>query len=193
MTVIQVLSIDLFTDILPAIGLGNEPPESDLMHRPPRRRDERLVTLKTFARAYGFIGLTEAALAFAVFFSVLFSGGWRWGETLPVDASLYGQAAGAFLATVIFCQVGNVMACRTNRQSALPYLRRYNPWIAGGVAVELLFIFAVVHVPFFQPVFTTRPFGALTWLLLPLAPVVVFLVEEGRKRLARRGITAFAA
>jgi sodium/potassium-transporting ATPase subunit alpha len=193
MTVIQVLSIDLFTDILPAIGLGNEPPEPDLMRRPPRRRDERLVTARTFLRAYGFIGMTEATLAFAAFFSVLFSGGWSWGAPLHVSNPLYGQATGAFLATVIFCQVGNVMACRTNRESALPSLLRSNPWITVGVAVELLFILAVLHVPALGSLFSARPFGAATWLALAAAPFVVFLVEEGRKKLARKGARSLAA
>jgi sodium/potassium-transporting ATPase subunit alpha len=110
-----------------------------------------------------------------------------------VDAPLYGQATGAFLATVIFCQVGNVMACRTNRQSAIPYLAVPNGWIVAGVAVELLFILSVLHLAPLQRVFTTRPFGAPTWLVLLAAPGVVFLVEEGRKALARRGVSSLAA
>ena len=64
-TVIQILAIDLITDILPAIGLGNEPPEADVMQRPPRRSGERMVDLKIFARSYGFIGPAEAIDAMA--------------------------------------------------------------------------------------------------------------------------------
>ena len=104
-TVVQILSIDLITDILPAIGLGNEPPEADVMRRPPRHHNERLVSFKTFLRSYGIIGPAEAALSFMVFFIVLDTGGWGWGERLTAGVPLYGQAAGAFLATIILGQI----------------------------------------------------------------------------------------
>ncbi|HEY5719916.1 MAG TPA: HAD-IC family P-type ATPase, partial [Gammaproteobacteria bacterium] len=159
-TVVQILAIDLVTDVLPAIGLGNEPPEDDVMRRPPRRRDERLVSARTFLRSYGIIGPLEAALSFAVFFAILEAGGWRWGDPLASDAPLYLQAAGAFLATIIFCQVGNVMACRSARLSALPHLLRLNGWIAGGIAVELLFVLAIVHLPWLQTLFSANPLPA---------------------------------
>jgi sodium/potassium-transporting ATPase subunit alpha len=192
-TVIQILSIDLITDILPAIGLGNEPPESDVMHRPPRRRDERLVSYRTFLRSYGIVGPTEAALSFLTFFAVLFAGGWHWGEALGSDAPLYAQAAGAFLATIIFCQIGNVMACRTNRQSALPYLVRFNSWIAWGLAVEVLFILAVLYVPALHRFFTSGPLAPWVWGIILIAPVVILMIEELRKWLVRRGLHYLAA
>lgn len=186
-TVVQILAIDLITDILPAIGLGNEPPEADIMQRPPRRRDERLVSIHTFARSYGVIGPMEAALSFASFFLVLYSGGWEWGQPLASSATLYGQATAAFLGTIIFSQMGNVMACRTNRLSAWPYLRRFNHWIVLGLAVELLFILTIVYTPALQPIFSTSALPLWYWGLFLLAPVVIFTIEELRKWLVRRG------
>lgn len=192
-TVIQILSIDLITDILPAIGLGNEPPEADIMVRPPRRRDERLVSLKTFLRSYGIIGPTEAFMSFIVFFLILYGGGWMWGQQLPDTSALYRQAAGAFLATIIFSQIGNVNACRTNRQSAAPHIARFNSWITVGIAVEMVFIFAIIYVPVFYNVFTTAPIATGMWPVIALAPFVIFGVEEVRKALVRRGVTLLSA
>jgi sodium/potassium-transporting ATPase subunit alpha len=191
-TVVQILAIDLITDILPAIGLGNEPPEADIMQRPPRRRDERLVSYRTFLRSYGIIGPVEALLSFLVFFYILCEGGWSYGERLSADSILYSQAAGAFLITIIFCQVGNVMACRTTRQSALPYLTKVNSLILGGVLFELLFCFAIVHIPLLQRFFTTAPFGLDIWAAILCAPFVIFALEEMRKLLVRRGIGLLA-
>jgi len=191
-TVIQILAIDLITDILPAIGLGNEPAEPDTMQRPPRRRDERLVSLRTFVRSYGIIGPVEALMSFIVFFAVLSAGGWEWGER-AVDDLLYQQAAGAFLATIIFSQIGNVLACRTARLSAVPGLLRINAWMGAGLIVELTFIFAIVYVPVFHGIFTTAPIPLATWGLILLAPAVIFLIEELRKLAVRRGVYILSA
>jgi len=191
-TVIQILAIDLITDILPAIGLGNEPPESDIMQRPPRRRSERLVSLRTFVRSYGIIGPAEAALSFAVFFTVLAAGGWEWG-TRVVDDVLYREAAGAFLATIIFSQIGNVMACRTARLSAIPALLRINSWMATGLVVEVVFILTIVYAPVFHQLFTTAPIAPAVWGLIALAPPAIFLIEEARKYAVRRGAGFLAA
>ncbi len=187
-TVVQILAIDLITDILPAIGLGNEPPEKDVMLRPPRRPDERLVSYRTFVRSYGIIGPAEAALSFLVFFLLLGAGGWQWAEPLPTDTLLYGQATGGFLATIIFCQIGNVLACRTNRQSALPYLLRMNLWIWAGLLVEALFILSILYIPAFHRFFTTGPLPLWVWGFILLAPWLIFAIEELRKWLVRRGV-----
>lgn len=192
-TVVQILVIDLITDILPAIGLGNEPPEADIMRRAPRRRHERLVSYKTFIRSYGIIGPIEALLSFLVFFYILHTGGWTYGQRIGVDNMLYAQASGAFLVTIIFSQVGNVLACRTNRLSAVPYLFKYNSWITAGVLFELLFSIVIVNAPIFHHFFTTAPFSINIWMMILLAPVVVFTIEELRKILVRRGITILAA
>jgi sodium/potassium-transporting ATPase subunit alpha len=191
-TVIQILAIDLITDILPAIGLGNEPPEPDTMQRPPRRRDERLVSFRTFLRSYGIVGPAEALMSFIVFFAVLLAGGWQWGERTADDA-LYAQAAGAFLATIIFSQIGNVLACRTARLSAVPGLFRINVWMGSGLIVELVFIFTIVYVPAFHGLFTTAPIDGWTWGLILLAPPAIFLLEELRKFAVRRGVHVLAA
>lgn len=187
-TVVQILSIDLITDMLPAIGLGNEPPESDVMSRPPRPRDERLVSSRIFIRSYGIIGPAEAALAFLAFFLVLQAGGWEWSQPLATSTLLYGQATGAFLATTIFCQVGNVLACRTNRQSAIYYLLRPNPWIWLGIGVEVLFVLAILYIAPLHQYFSTGPLPPWAWGIILAAPWSIFGVEELRKWLVRRGV-----
>ena len=187
-TVVQILCIDLFTDMLPAIGLGNEPPESDTMLRPPRAGHQKLVSMGTFIRSYAFIGPVESALSFIVFFYVLFSGGWHWGVNLPTGSPLYSQATGAFLATIIFSQIGNVMACRTNRQSAIRYLAQFNPWITAGIIIEIGFIVSIINLPHFHHFFNTGQLGATEWQMILCVPFIVFGLEELRKFLARGGV-----
>ncbi|MDH5526489.1 MAG: cation-transporting P-type ATPase [Nitrospirota bacterium] len=187
-TVVQILSIDLITDMLPAIGLGNEPPEKDIMRTPPRTPGTPLVGLRTFVHAYGISGMAETAVSFVVFFLILAAGGWNWGTELAPGDPLWATASGGFLAAIIFSQIGNVLACRTGRQSAVPALLRLNPWIAAGVALEVLFTLSVVYLPGLNPVFSTAPLPFWIWGLILCAPVVLFGIDELRKLLARRGV-----
>ena len=71
LTVMQILAIDLGTDILPAVALGREPAEPGLMSRPPRSRSEHVINRATMLRSWVFLGLIEATLALAGFFAVL--------------------------------------------------------------------------------------------------------------------------
>ena len=59
LTVVLILAIDLGTDIVPALGLGAERPETDVMHKPPRKRGERLLTRNLLGMSYGIIGMIQ--------------------------------------------------------------------------------------------------------------------------------------
>jgi len=118
---------------------------------------------------------------------VLDAGGWHWAQPLASSTVLYGQASGAFLATIIFCQIGNVMACRTNRQSALPYLTRHNMWIWAGLLVEVVFILSIIYLPVFHTFFSTAALPLWVWGIVLAAPWIIFAIEEVRKWLVRRG------
>lgn len=96
MQVQLILAIDLGTDMLPAIALGMEKAEGDIMKRSPRARDEKLLTPQVLLTAYGIKGPIEAAAGFFCYFAVLFEGGWKFGEQLANSNPLYMQAITAF-------------------------------------------------------------------------------------------------
>ena len=79
-TVMQILAIDLGTETLPALALGVERAEPDVMSRPPRKRGERLLSGGALVRGYGFLGGMAAAVVLSAFFLFLSSHGWSWGQ-----------------------------------------------------------------------------------------------------------------
>ncbi|TAL07174.1 MAG: cation-transporting P-type ATPase [Porticoccaceae bacterium] len=185
LTVVQILAVDLGTDLLPALALGAEPPAADAMRQPPRPRRERLVNLPLMLRAYGFLGLLEAAAAMAAFFFVLGSGGWRYGAVLDWHGPLYLQATTACLAAIVLMQVANLFVCRHPRASTLSLRLRGNRLLLWGVVVELVLLLAIVYTPWGQRVFGTAALSWPVWLFALPFPFVMVAAEEARKALLR--------
>jgi magnesium-transporting ATPase (P-type) len=183
LTIIQILAVDLGTDMVPALALGAEKPAADTMRRPPRSRAERLLTWPLVARAYLWLGMLEAAAAMAAFFFVLHAGGWQYGDTLGSRDPLYLQATAACLAAIIVTQAVNVFMCRDAVRSAFGLA--VNPFILWGVAFEVTLILAIVYTPWGNAIFGTAPFPGAAWLfMLPFAAAMLAL-EEARKAIVR--------
>ena len=175
---IQILWVNLVTDALPALALGVEPPEPDVMKRPPRDPRERLITPVRGLRIllYGALNAAAAATAFLVV-----SDGSE--EGIPA------QRTAAF-TTLAFSQLFFSFGCRSERYT-MPELGFFsNPWLIVAIAVSALCQLAVLGVPFLQPFFKVTPLPfAWQWLLtgaLALVPVTVIemlkLVRARRRR-----------
>jgi len=107
-TVILILCIDLGTDMLPAIALGSEKSEVDVMKNKPIPRGEHLLTRNLLLHSYLFIGVIQTLAGFFAFFGILLSSGWQWGEQFVATDPLYQKAVTAFFAAVVVCQIANV-------------------------------------------------------------------------------------
>jgi len=188
MPVQLILAIDLGTDMLPAIALGEEKGEEDIMKRPPRPRDEKLLTPQVLLTAYGIKGPIEAVAGFFCYFAVLFEGGWKFGEQLANNNPLYMQAITAFFSAVIICQIANVFASRTRFQSVFTMGLFSNRAILLGIAIELLILALIIWSPFANLIFNTSPLD-LRYVLLSV-PFAIFLlgIDELRKYLLRRNV-----
>jgi hypothetical protein len=134
LTIIQILAVDLGTDMLPALALGAERPDRSLMQQPPRPQGERLLSWPLLARAYLWLGPLQAMAAMTAFFFVLRRGGWEYGQVLDGLDPLYLQATTACLAAIVVAQVVNVFACRHTTESALRFGLRSNALLLVGVA-----------------------------------------------------------
>jgi magnesium-transporting ATPase (P-type) len=186
LTVMQVLAVDLGTDLLPALALGAEPPEPGSMDRPPRARRERLLGPRRLLHAYGFLGVIEAVLAMVAFFATYRMAGWRPGEPMAGAGPLYQRATTMTLAAIVAGQIGNAFACRTERQSVFRAGLFRNRMLLLGIAAEIGLLLALVYVPPIANVFGTAPLGLEDWRLLAWFPPVVLLADELRKWILRR-------
>jgi len=95
LTIMQILSINLGTNILPALALGAEKLTKEVMKKPPRSHKERLLNLKLLLRIFLLLGPIEAAAGLFGFFYGLHTGGWKWGSALSAKSILYMQATTA--------------------------------------------------------------------------------------------------
>jgi sodium/potassium-transporting ATPase subunit alpha len=183
LTVIQILAVDVGTDLLPAIALGQEPPDAELMQQPPRRPHASLLTPGLLGVAYLFIGLIEAGWSLLLFFLVLHLGGWSYGEELAANDPLYRSATGIALASVMLLQVGNVLGRRHLYRSGIDRGLLRNRLLLFGIAGEIAFTWALLYWPPLQRILGTGPVAPEIFLLAWLGIPLLFGLDLGRKRL----------
>ncbi len=148
---IQVLWVNLVTDGLPAMALGVDRPDPDIMLRPPRKTGESI-----FARGLStkiiFRGLYIGLASLLVFVTALYLG----------DGDLKLARTMAFV-TLVFSQLFHVFECRSERYSVFEIGFWSNPYLAGAVMVSITMQLAVVYTPLFQQVFQTVPLNGFQW------------------------------
>jgi magnesium-transporting ATPase (P-type) len=202
LTVSQILAIDLGTDLFPALALGVEKPEPNVMRRPPRRREQPLVDNRLLRRAFLWLGLIETVLCFAGFFIVYFrvgvfdslqrlaqqwpALGWAASTRLAGETDLYLLAVTVFHAGVVMAQVGNAFACRTELERSRRIGWLSNPQLVVGVAVEIVLILLLIYVPPLARAFDHYPLPPVFWLGLGLYGPVLYTLDWLRKTIARR-------
>lgn len=181
LTISQILVVDLGTDIVPALGLGAEKPDSEIMKRAPRPRKERLLSWGLILRAYCFLGVIEAVIAMSAFFFVLERGGWQYGQVLPNDSTLYLQATTATLSAIIVAQIINVFICRSSARSVFKTNPLSNRLLLLGIGMEIVVLAIINYLPWGNHLFATVPLDWQTWLcILPFSGAML-LLEEFRK------------
>ncbi len=168
---VQILWMNLVTDGLPALALAVEPPESDAMRRPPRPPGESM-----FARGLGrqiiWVGMLMGLLSLAIGY-------------------VYWNAHDSAWQTMVFTtltlsQMANVMAIRSERRSLFEIGLKSNLPLLGAAGLTVIFQFALIYVPFLQPVFKTVALPVPDLLLAFVVSSVIFWAVELEKWFLRR-------
>ena len=166
---IQILWINLVTDGLPALALGMEPPERDIMTRPPRPPREAVITREHGLRML-FHGTLVAAVA-GVGFWLIYQGD---------DANLT-RARTVTFCIMSYSQLFFAIGCRSQRYTVRELGLFSNPHLLGAIVISGLLQLSVVTLPFAQPVFEVTTHPSREWLLvilLSLTPVTIIEVVK---------------
>jgi len=185
LTVMQILAVDLGTDMMPALGLGTELPEKGVMDLPPRSKKDRLLNKRIVVKAFFWYGMIASVICMGAYFFVNMLNGWP-GVPLASSGIIYRQATAMTLASIVFCQVGAVMNCRTEKQSVFKTGLFSNKKVLFGIVFEILLLSAIIYVPFLQDIFNTAPIGIKEWAFLFALPLPIVLIEEIRKAISRK-------
>lgn len=198
LTVTQMLAIDLGTDLLPALALGTEKPEPNVMRRQPRRRAQPLIDRGLLARAF-WLGLIEATLCFGGFIAVYAQAGYTdflhlprldwlsFAERLATPAGrVYILATTVFHAGVVMAQIGNAFTCRTETEKVHRLGWFSNRLLLAGILVEAVLIVALIYISPLARLFEHLPLLPEAWLSLSLFAPGLYGLDRVRKSIARR-------
>ena len=168
----QILWINLVTDGAPALALGADPADADIMRRPPRPRHEGVITAQMWRNIFA-VGAIMAIGTLAVLDAAL-PGGLIEGS----GSIAYGRTM-AFTTLVLF-QLFNAFNARSDDRSVLRGLFR-NAWLWSAVALSLALHAAVIYTPLLQEAFSTVALSAGDWLLCAAVASSVLWLSELRK------------
>lgn len=181
---VQILAIDLGSDVLPALALGAEPPEPDVMDRPPRSRKEQLFSRAVMGRIL-FLGGIQALGVTTVFFWHIHASGIAYSE-FTEDDTVYREAITMVQAGIVISQFFNALAVRTDRQSLLRIGPLSNPWLLAAGCLGITLMAGISYLPPLQALFNTAPLAAGDWAVLTGFGVLLLVAEELRKAWVRR-------
>ncbi|MBP3059377.1 HAD-IC family P-type ATPase [Texas Phoenix palm phytoplasma] len=149
LTVMQILAIDLITDLIPAIALGAEKPKINLLNKKPITEKDHLLDFQLLKRSYGFLGMVEG-ITTLVFF--LYFGGLKlYQQEIPFKQmshmAEFKLASTMAFGSVIFSQIGNVFACRSDQLYFWQTIKQKNKLLYFGIFCEI-FLFVLISQSF---------------------------------------------
>lgn len=173
----QILWINLLTDSAPALALGVDPTSPAVMHRTPRRLQDRIIDGEMWL-SIGLIGTVMAIVTLLALDSKLPGG-------LIEGTGTIEEARTMAFTTLVFAQLFNTFNCRSDEVSAFSHMF-VNRWLWGALALSAVLQVIVVHTPFLNSAFGTQPLGLTDWLVCIGLASFVLWADEIKKIIERR-------
>jgi magnesium-transporting ATPase (P-type) len=187
LSVLQILALDIGTDLLPALALGAERPELGTMRRPPRSRHARLLDRRILGRAFGFLGPIEAVVSLSLLpIGAALYLGLHMGAALPEAGVPLATLSTLVFASIVTMQMANAFACRSTPASLFSIGPLSNRLLVGAVGVEAAILLCFVHIAPVARFLNMRALTSAQWIPVLIAPCVLLAAEEARKAIVRR-------
>jgi Ca2+-transporting ATPase len=184
LSALQVLAIDLGSDVMPALALGAERPEPGTMARSPRPRSEHLFNWAV-VRRFLFLGTIQSAGVVFAFFWCIHRAHLPFGA-FTASNHTYRQALTMSQAGIVVSQFFNSFTVRTENQSILTVGVLSNPPLIAAGCVSLGLMAAISYLPALQSVFHTAALRPSDWILLVGFGAALLVADEARKAWHRR-------
>ncbi|MDD6794995.1 MAG: calcium-translocating P-type ATPase, PMCA-type [Clostridiaceae bacterium] len=165
LTPIQILFVNLATDGLPAIALGVDPPDKDIMRQTPREKKESI-----FAR-----GLSEKIVVRGCLIGICTLLSFMIGRFCLYDLKACRTIA---LATLIMSQLFHVFECRSERHSIFEIKLFTNIYLVGAVTVSIVMLSCILYIPFLQGIFHTVPLVLKQWGIVIFFSGIIALINS---------------
>lgn len=186
LTVLQVLLIDLGTEVLPSVALSTEAPEPDILEQTPREQSASLFDRTELFRVFGWMGLIEGLLTLGAYFLAYLSAGWQPGQPMAAEGPLYHQATTLAYAALVLSQAGFAFACRTRTVALRDIGFTTNRGLIISVALSLGLMLTLIYAPPLAGPLGFVPPTPAQWAILSLCPLIALAAEEFRKWIVRR-------
>jgi len=174
LTVIQLLWLNLITDGAPALALGTEKGDPDIMDQKPRPPSEPIINHFMTAG----IGIQTVAITFVTLTAYLV--GLQLYSANPLMPSTM-----AFV-TLSFSELLRAFTARSERYPLLKIGLFSNRLMNYALLASLILLLVVVYIPFLQPIFDTTPLGWEQWqYILPLTVIPALVAEVSKPILVR--------
>jgi magnesium-transporting ATPase (P-type) len=173
----QILWINLLTDTAPALAMGVDPPPDDVMRRPPRGLEDRVIDREMWIGIF-WVGIVMAAVSLAAL-DLTLEGGLLGGSGEIEEARTMA------FTTLVLAQLFNCFNARSDRTSAFHNLFT-NRLLWGAIALSLLLQVAVVQLAFLNDAFGTEPLSLGEWATCFGLASMVLWADEAKKLLGRR-------
>ncbi|MBB6624255.1 calcium-translocating P-type ATPase, SERCA-type [Clostridium gasigenes] len=165
LTPIQILFVNLATDGLPAIALGVDPADKDIMDQQPRSKGESI-----FAR-----GLWSKIVVRGCLIGICTLLSFMVGRYYNYDLVTCRTLA---LTTLVVSQLLHVFECRSERHSIFEIKIFSNPWLVGSVAISMIMVLSILYIPFLSGVFNTVALNIGQWMLVLFFSGVIFIINS---------------
>ncbi|MEM2933476.1 MAG: HAD-IC family P-type ATPase [Methanocellales archaeon] len=173
---VQLLWINIMMDGPPAIALGLESADKDIMKHPPRDPEEKILS-SAILKAIFLNGCIMGLGAFLLFY-------WAYYFSGHSDAARYAQTV-TFTGYVIY-QMFNVFNCRSLEKSTFSIGLTSNKFLLLAVSTSVFLQILVIYIPLLNTLFHTVPLKLEDWRIILLAASSVLIFEEVKKAIAQR-------